>query len=329
MQSILSTTHWNRYRSKTITVFLCDFFSNIFIVLVWSVKHQEQVTEALREAGLESSNLIVGIDFTKSNEWTGSCSSYKNCAIDPARSFLNYKISLLTFKQYLERRQIILWWSKLAWHKRKSTEPLRASNTDHRPNPFRFWRGRSYPMLRLWWWSVLRLTHLSEIGLYSLSWIFAYERSVLKSLAVTTHDKDVFSFYPDGSPCDGFREALQRYRELAPGIKLSGRHSQVVILSFDFERSYNFAIIVVDIYCYWIRTNIICSDNWSSNEHCGWEWWTVPCSSNYSRWTGCLSVYVKMFHSPAVDSFLGFQFLKVPCLIVLGESKLWCRNRPL
>ncbi|XP_040989936.1 E3 ubiquitin-protein ligase RGLG2-like [Juglans microcarpa x Juglans regia] len=31
----------------------------------------EQVTEALSRAGLESSNLIVGIDFTKSNEWTG------------------------------------------------------------------------------------------------------------------------------------------------------------------------------------------------------------------------------------------------------------------
>lgn len=30
-----------------------------------------QVTEALARAGLESSNLIVGIDFTKSNEWTG------------------------------------------------------------------------------------------------------------------------------------------------------------------------------------------------------------------------------------------------------------------
>jgi E3 ubiquitin-protein ligase RGLG len=29
------------------------------------------VTEALAQAGLESSNLIVGIDFTKSNEWTG------------------------------------------------------------------------------------------------------------------------------------------------------------------------------------------------------------------------------------------------------------------
>ncbi|KAF7832252.1 E3 ubiquitin-protein ligase RGLG2-like [Senna tora] len=29
------------------------------------------VTEALPRAGLESSNLIVGIDFTKSNDWTG------------------------------------------------------------------------------------------------------------------------------------------------------------------------------------------------------------------------------------------------------------------
>lgn len=34
-------------------------------------KTLDQVTTALREAGLESSNLIVGIDFTKSNEWTG------------------------------------------------------------------------------------------------------------------------------------------------------------------------------------------------------------------------------------------------------------------
>ncbi|XP_050225370.1 E3 ubiquitin-protein ligase RGLG2-like isoform X2 [Mercurialis annua] len=32
----------------------------------------EQVTDALARAGLESSNLIMGIDFTKSNEWTGA-----------------------------------------------------------------------------------------------------------------------------------------------------------------------------------------------------------------------------------------------------------------
>ncbi|OAY65614.1 E3 ubiquitin-protein ligase RGLG1 [Ananas comosus] len=31
----------------------------------------DQVIAALRESGLESSNLILGIDFTKSNEWTG------------------------------------------------------------------------------------------------------------------------------------------------------------------------------------------------------------------------------------------------------------------
>ncbi|GKC20004.1 E3 ubiquitin protein ligase RGLG2-like protein, partial [Tanacetum coccineum] len=38
----------------------------------------EQVTEALSHAGLESSNLIVGIDFTKSNEWTGTRSYHFN-----------------------------------------------------------------------------------------------------------------------------------------------------------------------------------------------------------------------------------------------------------
>ncbi|KAJ7554267.1 hypothetical protein O6H91_06G132900 [Diphasiastrum complanatum] len=31
----------------------------------------EQVQQSLSKAGLESSNLIIGIDFTKSNEWTG------------------------------------------------------------------------------------------------------------------------------------------------------------------------------------------------------------------------------------------------------------------
>ncbi|RWW48944.1 hypothetical protein BHE74_00044938 [Ensete ventricosum] len=29
----------------------------------------------------------------------------------------------------------------------------------------------------------------------------------------------VFGFYHDNRPCNGFREALQRYRELVPGIK--------------------------------------------------------------------------------------------------------------
>jgi E3 ubiquitin-protein ligase RGLG len=32
----------------------------------------EDVQRALRRAGLEKSDLIIGIDFTKSNEWTGN-----------------------------------------------------------------------------------------------------------------------------------------------------------------------------------------------------------------------------------------------------------------
>ncbi|XP_073299836.1 E3 ubiquitin-protein ligase RGLG1-like isoform X2 [Primulina huaijiensis] len=38
----------------------------------------DQVTAALSRSGLESSNLIVGIDFTKSNEWTGAKSFNRN-----------------------------------------------------------------------------------------------------------------------------------------------------------------------------------------------------------------------------------------------------------
>jgi E3 ubiquitin-protein ligase RGLG len=37
------------------------------------------VQSDLRRAGLESSNLIVGIDFTKSNEWTGRMSFGGKC----------------------------------------------------------------------------------------------------------------------------------------------------------------------------------------------------------------------------------------------------------
>jgi hypothetical protein len=46
-----------------------------------------QVTSALRHAGLESSQLVVGIDFTKSNKWTGAQSFGGRCLheLDPKR----------------------------------------------------------------------------------------------------------------------------------------------------------------------------------------------------------------------------------------------------
>ena len=38
----------------------------------------------------------------------------------------------------------------------------------------------------------------------------------------STHDKYVFSFYPDYRSCHGFEEALARYREIVPFLNLSG-----------------------------------------------------------------------------------------------------------
>merc|ERR1719272_1274421 len=46
-----------------------------------------QVTQALRQAGLESSQLVVGIDLTKSNKWTGAKTFGGRCLhdLDPKR----------------------------------------------------------------------------------------------------------------------------------------------------------------------------------------------------------------------------------------------------
>jgi E3 ubiquitin-protein ligase RGLG len=46
-----------------------------------------EVTAALREAGLESSNLIIAIDCTKSNTWTGAKSFGGQClhAVEPGK----------------------------------------------------------------------------------------------------------------------------------------------------------------------------------------------------------------------------------------------------
>jgi E3 ubiquitin-protein ligase RGLG len=38
----------------------------------------------------------------------------------------------------------------------------------------------------------------------------------------STHDEDVFSFYPDGRFCNGFDDVLSRYREIVPNIRLAG-----------------------------------------------------------------------------------------------------------
>mmetsp|Transcript_38718 Transcript_38718/g.97534 ORF Transcript_38718/g.97534 Transcript_38718/m.97534 type:complete len:320 (+) Transcript_38718:239-1198(+) len=53
-----------------------------FQKIVDKYKTLEEVTEALRVAGLQNSNLILGIDFTKSNEYTGRTTFHNRCLHD-------------------------------------------------------------------------------------------------------------------------------------------------------------------------------------------------------------------------------------------------------
>ncbi|XP_073061573.1 E3 ubiquitin-protein ligase RGLG4-like [Primulina eburnea] len=58
-----------RLQRKQSYAYIPDYFKTL-----------DEVTQALRESGLESSNLILGIDFTKSNEWNGK-DSFNNCSL--------------------------------------------------------------------------------------------------------------------------------------------------------------------------------------------------------------------------------------------------------
>mmetsp|Transcript_33930 Transcript_33930/g.85788 ORF Transcript_33930/g.85788 Transcript_33930/m.85788 type:complete len:281 (+) Transcript_33930:212-1054(+) len=53
-----------------------------FFAIPDQFKSIEEVQQALRNAGLESSNLIIGIDYTKSNTWTGQNSFGGLCLHD-------------------------------------------------------------------------------------------------------------------------------------------------------------------------------------------------------------------------------------------------------
>nr|CAD1831424.1 unnamed protein product [Ananas comosus var. bracteatus] len=123
-----------------------------------------QVTEALAQAGLESSNLIVGIDFTKSNEWTGKISFNRRCLHDIGGVQNPYEQAI----------------------------------------------------------SIIGRT-LSAFDEDNLIPCFGFGDA-------TTHDQEVFSFYPDNRPCNGFEEALQRYKEIVPNLRLAGPTSFAPII---------------------------------------------------------------------------------------------------
>ncbi|KAL2941769.1 E3 ubiquitin-protein ligase RGLG3 [Bienertia sinuspersici] len=145
-----------------------------------------EVTEALRQAGLESSNLIVGIDFTKSNEWSG----------------------------------------KYSFNRRS----LHAIGGD--PNPYE-----------------------KAISIIGRTLSPFDEDNLIPSFGfgdATTHDKYVFSFYPDHRSCYGFEEVLARYKEIVPYIKLSGPTSfaPIIYAAIDIVQSsnmqYHVLVIIAD-----------------------------------------------------------------------------------
>ncbi|XP_041008015.1 E3 ubiquitin-protein ligase RGLG3-like isoform X3 [Juglans microcarpa x Juglans regia] len=149
VKSSMDTYH----RYKQHPTYIADNFSSL-----------DQVISALREAGLESSNLILGIDFTKSNEWTGKYS-----------------------------------------FNRKSLHAIGST-----PNPYE----QAI--------SIIGRT-LSPFDEDNLIPCFGFGDA-------TTHDKHVFSFYPDQRQCHGFEEALARYREIVPYLKLAGPTSFAPII---------------------------------------------------------------------------------------------------
>lgn len=127
-----------------------------------------EVQHALRLAGLESSNLIVGIDFTKSNEWTGKHSF-------AGRSLHSVVSGALP------------------------------------PNPYE-------QALR-----ILGAT-LSSFDDDNLIPCFGFGDA-------STHDSHVFSFFSDHRPCEGFEGAVERYREVAPKVRLAGPTSFAPIVN--------------------------------------------------------------------------------------------------
>ncbi|KAG2633537.1 E3 ubiquitin-protein ligase RGLG1-like [Panicum virgatum] len=124
----------------------------------------DQVKEKLQQVGLESSNLIIGVDFTKSNEWTG-----KHC---------------------FDGRSL--------------------HHLGDAPNPYE-----------------------QAIGIIGRTLSAYDEDNRIPCFGfgdTSTHDRSVFNFYRDGRACNGVSEALQRYREIAPHIRLSGPTSLAPII---------------------------------------------------------------------------------------------------
>jgi E3 ubiquitin-protein ligase RGLG len=146
----------------------------------------DHVAQALKDQGLESSNLILGIDFTKSNEWSGKNS----------------------------------FWG------------LSLHNLGELPNPYE-------EAIKV----VARTLHSFDEDHLIPCYGFG---------DATTHDDQIFSFYPGDRPAQGLEDVQNRYRQLVPHVKLAGptsfapliNHAMRVVVQNAMQ--YHILVIVAD-----------------------------------------------------------------------------------
>ncbi|KAJ6899979.1 hypothetical protein NC652_026198 [Populus alba x Populus x berolinensis] len=210
--------------------------------------HLLQVTTALRENGLESSNLIVGIDFTKSNEWT-EWFNYILVFSVPLNWFVSHGCQLLIFILKAKSRSIIVAFMPSETHLIHMRKPslllerrwLLLMKTNLIPC-FGFGDGRFSP------WKLNSNNVDSSFAPYDSS----VELIFLFIYTATTHDQEVFSFHSDHSPCNGFEEVLACYKKIVPNLRLSGptSYGPVIEAAIDIvEKSkgqYHVLLIIAD-----------------------------------------------------------------------------------
>ncbi|RLM62099.1 E3 ubiquitin-protein ligase RGLG2 [Panicum miliaceum] len=163
----------------------------------------DQVAAALRQQGLESSNLILGIDFTKSNEWTGK------------QSFGGQSLHRLgdTPNPYEQAISII----------GKTLAPF---DEDNLIPCFGFGDGELHDMANVATAMRAPFDPIKDHNKLTDSLLVPAPSCAVLLLdplvAATTHDYNVFSFHHDNSPCHGFEEVLACYRKIVPHLRLSG-----------------------------------------------------------------------------------------------------------
>ncbi|KAI8533571.1 hypothetical protein RHMOL_Rhmol10G0020800 [Rhododendron molle] len=172
----------------------------------------EEVTEALSRAGLESSNLIVGIDFTKSNEWTGLAFMPLENVYD-VESYRNVQnLTCYAGAKSYNRRSL--------HHIGDSLNPYEQAI------------------------SIIGKT-LAAFDEDNLIPCYGFGDA-------STHDQGIFSFYPDERFCNGFEEVLSRYREIVPHQRLAGPTSFAPVIEMAMtivEQSggqYHVLVIIAD-----------------------------------------------------------------------------------